>query len=34
MPAIMGLDFAGEIVALGSGVDDWKVGERVLIEPG
>ena len=24
MPAIMGLDFAGEIVALGAGVSDWK----------
>ena len=33
MPAIMGLDFAGEIVALGSGVDDWKVGQRVVIDP-
>jgi alcohol dehydrogenase len=33
MPAIMGLDFAGEIAALGSGVKDWKVGERVMIDP-
>ena len=33
MPAIMGLDFAGDIVALGAGVRDWKVGERVLIDP-
>ena len=33
MPAIMGLDFAGDIVALGSGVKDWKVGERVMIDP-
>jgi NADPH:quinone reductase-like Zn-dependent oxidoreductase len=33
MPAIMGLDFAGEIVALGAGVSDWKVGERVMIDP-
>ena len=33
MPAIMGLDFAGEIVALGAGVGDWKVGDRVMIDP-
>jgi alcohol dehydrogenase len=37
MPAIMGLDVAGEIVALGpgvnSGVKGWKVGDRVLGDP-
>src|SRR6185295_14872449 len=33
MPCIMGNDFAGEIVAVGSAVRDWKVGERVLIDP-
>ena len=33
MPAIMGLDFAGEIAALGPGVADWKVGDRVMIDP-
>src|SRR5947199_10028237 len=33
MPAVMGLDFAGEIAALGSGVKEWKVGERVMIDP-
>jgi alcohol dehydrogenase len=33
MPSIMGLDFAGEIVALGAGVSDWKLGERVMIDP-
>jgi alcohol dehydrogenase len=33
MPAIMGLDFAGDIVALGGSVKDWKVGERVVIDP-
>ena len=33
MPAIMGLDFAGEIAALGAGVTDWKVGDRVMIDP-
>ncbi|MFP6699164.1 MAG: zinc-binding dehydrogenase [Alphaproteobacteria bacterium] len=33
MPAIMGLDFAGEIVAVGSEVSDWRAGDRVLIDP-
>jgi alcohol dehydrogenase len=33
MPCIMGLDFAGEIVEVGSEVTDWKVGQRVLIDP-
>ena len=33
MPAIMGLDFAGEVVALGAKVKDWKLGERVMIDP-
>ena len=33
MPAIMGLDFAGEVVALGASVKDWKLGERVMIDP-
>jgi len=33
MPAVMGLDFAGEIAALGPGVKDWKVGEPVMIDP-
>jgi alcohol dehydrogenase len=33
MPAIMGLDVAGEIVALGPGVAGWKLGERVLGDP-
>ncbi|OGA55012.1 MAG: zinc-binding dehydrogenase [Betaproteobacteria bacterium RIFCSPLOWO2_12_FULL_62_13] len=33
MPCIMGIDFAGEIVELGSAVRDWKIGERVLIDP-
>ena len=33
MPAIMGLDFAGEIVEVGAEVADWKVGDRVLIDP-
>ena len=33
MPAIMGLDVAGEIVAVGPGVTDWRVGDRVLVDP-
>lgn len=33
MPAIMGLDVAGEIVAVGSGVTGWKTGDRVLVDP-
>lgn len=33
MPMIIGLDMAGEIVETGAGVDDWKVGDRVLVNP-
>jgi 2-desacetyl-2-hydroxyethyl bacteriochlorophyllide A dehydrogenase len=33
MPCIMGIDFAGEIVALGAAVNDWSVGDRVMIDP-
>ncbi len=33
MPCIMGLDFAGEISAIGTNVKDWKVGQRVLVDP-
>jgi alcohol dehydrogenase len=33
MPAIMGLDVAGEIDELGPGVEGWRVGDRVLIDP-
>ena len=33
MPLIMGLDIAGEIVAIGPGVEGWSVGERVLVDP-
>lgn len=33
MPAIMGIDFAGEIVELGAGVSEWKPGDRVLVDP-
>jgi NADPH:quinone reductase-like Zn-dependent oxidoreductase len=34
MPCIMGLDFAGEIVEIGTGVKgDWKIGQRVMVDP-
>jgi alcohol dehydrogenase len=33
MPAIMGLDVAGEIAAVGPGVSGWNVGDRVLGDP-
>ena len=33
MPAIMGLDVAGEIVAVGQGVDGWSAGDRVVVDP-
>jgi alcohol dehydrogenase len=29
----MGIDIAGVIAAVGIGVDDWKVGDRVLVDP-
>ncbi|KKB63789.1 zinc-binding dehydrogenase [Robbsia andropogonis] len=32
-PVVIGLDMAGEIVALGSDVQGWKVGQRVLVNP-
>ena len=33
MPAIMGLDVAGEIAAIGPGVTGWELGGRVLGDP-
>ncbi|MBO1325689.1 zinc-binding dehydrogenase [Acetobacter sp. TBRC 12305] len=33
MPCIMGLDVAGELVAIGDGVTGWAVGDRVLVDP-
>ena len=33
MPAIMGLDVAGEIAALGPGVEGWRVDDRVVGDP-
>ncbi|HLG45916.1 MAG TPA: zinc-binding dehydrogenase [Reyranella sp.] len=33
MPAIMGLDVAGEIAEVGPGISGWKRGDRVLVDP-
>ncbi len=33
LPCIAGIDFAGEIVGLGAGVEGWRVGDRVLVDP-
>src|SRR5207248_4346860 len=33
MPAIMGLDVAGEIAALGPAVTGWRIGDRVVGDP-
>jgi alcohol dehydrogenase len=33
MPAIMGLDVAGEIAAIGPGVQGWAMGDRVVVDP-
>jgi NADPH:quinone reductase-like Zn-dependent oxidoreductase len=34
MPHWCGADVAGEIVELGENVADWKVGQRVVVDPG
>jgi alcohol dehydrogenase len=33
MPAIMGLDVAGEIVSIGPDVQGWSIGDRVVVDP-
>jgi len=33
MPMIIGLDIAGEIIAVGPGVSGWTPGDRVLVNP-
>src|SRR5215208_7013312 len=33
MPCIMGIDFAGDIVATGAEITDWQTGDRVMIDP-
>ncbi len=33
LPMIIGLDIAGEILEVGSGVTEWKAGDRVLVNP-
>jgi alcohol dehydrogenase len=33
LPIVIGSDMAGEIEAIGGGVDSWKVGQRVLVDP-
>ncbi len=33
LPVVIGLDMAGEISEVGPGVDGWKKGDRVLVNP-
>jgi alcohol dehydrogenase len=33
LPIVIGLDISGEIAEIGTGVDGWSLGDRVLINP-
>src|SRR5436309_14977483 len=33
LPVVLGLDMAGEISEVGPGVNGWKPGDRVLVNP-
>ncbi|CAM3632572.1 SDR family NAD(P)-dependent oxidoreductase [Bordetella sputigena] len=33
LPVVIGLDMAGEITEIGEGVEGWKTGDRVLVNP-
>src|SRR5436305_13776413 len=33
LPVVIGLDMAGEITEVGTGVSGWNVGDRVLVNP-
>src|SRR5579871_3403889 len=33
LPVVIGLDLAGEIAEIGPGVEGWKTGDRVLVNP-
>lgn len=33
LPVVIGLDLAGTITEIGEGVSDWKIGDRVLVNP-
>jgi alcohol dehydrogenase len=33
LPIVIGSDIAGEVTALGDGVEGWRAGDRVLVDP-